>query len=143
MTKIESLPALMLVVAGALIRPDGTVLVQQRPAGKQLAGLWEFPGGKIEIGESPEAALVRELREELAIEVNSGALSPVTFASEALAGRHLVLMLFAVRAWHGDPLALAADALRWVSPCDMATLPMPPADVPLVAALATMLGRSG
>src|SRR4051812_4065234 len=113
MTNDVSGPALVLVVAAALIRPNDTGLVQQRPTGKQLAGLWEFPGGKIEPGESPEAALVRELREELAIEVTPEALSPVTFASEALADRHLVLMLYAVRAWHGEPQALAADELCW------------------------------
>jgi 8-oxo-dGTP diphosphatase len=136
-----SVPALLLVVAAALIRPDGTVLVQQRPTGKQLAGLWEFPGGKIEMGESPEAALVRELREELGIEVAVEALSPVTFASEALSRRHLVLMLYAVRTWQGDPQALEASALQWVTMDEMAALPMPPADVPLVAALQVLVGR--
>jgi 8-oxo-dGTP diphosphatase len=139
MTNDAPVPALLMVVAAALIRPDGTVLVQQRPAGKQLAGLWEFPGGKIETGESPEAALVRELREELGIELAVEALSPVTFASEALAGRHLVLMLYAVRTWQGDPQALEASALRWVTMDEMAALPMPPADVPLVAALQVLV----
>jgi 8-oxo-dGTP diphosphatase len=135
MTNFGSATALLLVVAAALVRADGTVLLQQRPAGKQLAGLWEFPGGKIEPGEDPEAALVRELREELGIEVNAEALSPVTFASEPLAGRHLVLMLYAVREWQGEPRALEAAALTWVTPAGMAALPMPPADVPLVGAL--------
>ena len=139
MTNDAPVPALLMVVAAALIRSDGTVLVQLRPAGKQLAGLWEFPGGKIEMGESPEAALVRELREELGIEVAVEALSPVTFASEALAGRHLVLMLYAVRTWQGDPQALEASALRWVTMDEMAALPMPPADVPLVAALQVLV----
>lgn len=141
MTNIVSTPALLLVVAAALIRLDGTVLLQQRPTGKQLAGLWEFPGGKIEAGESPEAALVRELREELGIEVAVEALAPVTFASEGLAGRHLVLMLYAVRDWVGEPRALEASALIWVTPDSMATLPMPPADVPLVAALKGLVDR--
>ena len=141
MTNDVPVPALLLVVAAALIRPDGTVLAQQRPTGKQLAGLWEFPGGKIEPGESPEAALVRELREELGIEVAVDALSPVTFASEALAGRHLVLMLYAVRTWQGDPQALEACAFRWVTVAEMAALPMPPADVPLVAALRALVDR--
>jgi 8-oxo-dGTP diphosphatase len=141
MTNFGSAPALLLVVAAALVQADKTVLVQQRPAGKQLAGLWEFPGGKIEAGESPEAALVRELREELGIEVAAEALSPVTFASEALAGRHLILMLYAARTWSGEPQALEADALRWVTPAEMAALPMPPADVPLVAALRGLVDR--
>ncbi|RYE94997.1 MAG: (deoxy)nucleoside triphosphate pyrophosphohydrolase [Oxalobacteraceae bacterium] len=141
MANFGSAPALLLVVAAALVRADNTVLVQQRPVGKQLAGLWEFPGGKIEAGESPEAALVRELREELGIEVAAEALSPVTFASEALAGRHLILMLYAARTWSGEPQALEADALRWVTPADMAALPMPPADVPLVAALQGLESR--
>ncbi len=141
MTNFGSAPALLLVVAAALVRADNTVLVQRRPVGKQLAGLWEFPGGKIEAGESPEAALVRELREELGIEVVAEALSPVTFASEALAGRHLILMLYAARTWSGEPQALEADALRWVTPADMAALPMPPADVPLVAALQGLVDR--
>ena len=141
MTNDAPVPALLMVVAAALIRSDGTVLVQLRPAGKQLAGLWEFPGGKIEMGESPEAALVRELREELGIEVAVEALSPVTFASEALAGRHLVLMLYAVRTWQSDPQALEASALRWVTAEAMAALPMPPADVPLVAALKGLVDR--
>ncbi|WP_375420201.1 (deoxy)nucleoside triphosphate pyrophosphohydrolase [uncultured Sphingomonas sp.] len=141
MTNDVPAPALLLVVAAALIRPDGTVLAQQRPTGKQLAGLWEFPGGKIEMGESPEAALVRELREELGIEVALETLSPVAFASEALAGRHLVLMLYAARTWQGDPQALEASALQWVTMDEMAALPMPPADVPLVAALQDLIDR--
>ena len=135
MTNDRPAAALLLVVAAALIRPDGSVLVQRRPAGKQLEGLWEFPGGKIERGETPEAALVRELAEELGIEVSATALSPVTFASAPLVDRHLVLMLFAVREWSGEPRPLDADAIRWVDPRTMATLKMPPADVPLVAAL--------
>lgn len=128
-------PALLMVVAAALTRPDGRVLLQCRPAGKRLAGLWEFPGGKIDAGESPETALVRELAEELGIDVLRSALTPVTFASESLGARHLVLMLYAVTAWHGDPRPLAATELRWLLPGEMHTLPMPPADLPLVAAL--------
>ena len=143
MTNDRPATALLLVVAAALIRPDGTVLVQRRPPGKQLEGLWEFPGGKIEPGESPEHALVRELAEELGIEVTAAALSPVTFASAPLADRHLVLMLFAVRDWRGEPQPLEADAIRWVDPRDMASLAMPPADVPLVAALRERIEARG
>ncbi|HVF93930.1 MAG TPA: (deoxy)nucleoside triphosphate pyrophosphohydrolase [Sphingomonas sp.] len=126
---------LLLVVAAALTDPEGRVLLQQRPPGKHLAGLWEFPGGKIEPGETPEAALVRELREELGIAVNAAALTPVTFASAAAGSRHLILMLYRVETWAGTPQPLDATALRWDHPAAMHALPMPPADVPLVEAL--------
>ncbi len=126
---------LLPVVAAALIDGDGRVLLQRRPPGKQMADLWEFPGGKIEPGEGPEAALARELMEELGIGVDQGAMIPVTFASAPLERRHLLLLLYSVRAWRGEPQALEASALAWVHPADMAALPMPPADVPLVAAL--------
>lgn len=131
-------PVLLLVVAAALIRADGRVLLQRRPTGKQLAGLWEFPGGKIDPGETPEAALVRELAEELGIVVTETALFPVAFASEPLGARHLLLMLYRATEWHGEPRALEAAELRWVTPADITTLPMPPADRPLVAALVGM-----
>jgi 8-oxo-dGTP diphosphatase len=123
------------VVAVALIDADGRVLVQQRPAGKMFAGLWEFPGGKVEPGETPEDALVRELEEELAISVPCGCLFPATFASAPLEDRHLVLMLYTCRKWIGVPRALAAAALKWVRPVDLYALEMPPADKPLIGLL--------
>ncbi len=109
--------------------------MQKRPQGKPLAGLWEFPGGKIEAGESPEDALVRELQEELDIKVSPSALVPFTFASERLGESHLLLMLYLVEQWEGVPQPLAADRLRWCTIEELATLEMPPADVPLVARL--------
>ena len=129
---------LMPVVAAALVAADGRVLLQQRPAGKQHGGLWEFPGGKLEAGESPEAALVRELGEELGIVVDARDLAPVTFASAAAGSRHLLLLLYRITRWSGEPRPLDATALAWVHPSAMATRPMPPADYPLAAALAAM-----
>lgn len=131
------------VVAGALIDAAGRVLLQRRPPGKPLAGLWEFPGGKVEPGESPEAALVRELDEELGVAVSPATLKPVSFASVAQDGRHLLLLLYLARDWHGEPQAKAADALCWARPDEMANLAMPSADVPLVAALARLMERDG
>ncbi len=128
-------PSLLFVVAAALIDAEGRVLMQQRPEGKAHASLWEFPGGKVEAGESPEAALVRELSEELGIVVEYDDLTPSSFATMATGDRHLVLLLYTVRNWHGDPTPIEASALRWDSPEALAKLPMPPADVPLVAAL--------
>jgi len=130
---------LLLVVAVALVDGDGRVLVQQRPPGKPMAGLWEFPGGKVEPGEVPEAALVRELAEELGIEVAIDALAPIAFASEGLGGRHLVLLLYVTRAWEGAPEPRHASALQWARPAEMRALAMPPADVPLVDALERLL----
>ncbi len=127
--------ALRLIVAAALVDEERRILVQKRPQGKPLAGLWEFPGGKIEVGESPEDALVRELQEELDIRVAPAALVPFTFVSERLGDSHLVLMLYLVEQWAGTPQPLAADRLRWCSIKELATLEMPPADVPLVARL--------
>ena len=127
------------VVAAALIDAQGRVLVQQRPPGKQMAGLWEFPGGKLEPGETPEAALVRELTEELGIVVTPSDLIPATFASETLGDRHLLLLLYTCRAWTGAPQALDAVALRWATPDEMRTLPMPPADAPFVDVLQRMI----
>lgn len=132
---------LMTVVAAALMDADGGVLVQQRPAGKSLAGLWEFPGGKVEAGETPESALARELDEELAITVAPEDLVPLAFASEPLAGRHLLLLLYVCRRWTGEPRAVEAAALRWLDPAAMPALPMPPADRPLVAALQALLEK--
>ncbi|WP_267432601.1 (deoxy)nucleoside triphosphate pyrophosphohydrolase [Sphingomonas sp. GM_Shp_1] len=127
------------VVAAALVDEAGRVLLQQRPAGKTLAGLWEFPGGKIEAGESSEAALIRELHEELAIMVEPAALEPAGFATEPLPGRHLMLLLYVVRHWSGTPVALEADGLIWCEPAAMDAWPMPPADVPLVRQLRAYL----
>ena len=120
------------VVAAALLDKDGRVLVQQRPTGKSLAGLWEFPGGKIEPCETPEASLVRELREELGIEVDPRDLKPGPFASEVLGERHLVMLVFLCRRWQGTPVAHHATALAWHRPLELHALPMPPADGPLV-----------
>ncbi len=129
---------LMPVVAAALVAGDGRVLLQQRPRGKQHGGLWEFPGGTVERGETPEAALVRELGEELGIVVDPAELVPVCFASAAAGARHLLLLLYVARRWTGAPRPLDAAALAWVAPREMAEWPMPPADYPLAAALAAM-----
>ncbi|MES1202029.1 MAG: (deoxy)nucleoside triphosphate pyrophosphohydrolase [Pseudomonadota bacterium] len=126
---------LVLVVAAALFDDQGRVLIARRPPGKQLAGLWEFPGGKVEPGESPEAALIRELDEELELTVDSAALTPITFASHAYADFHLLMPLYAVRQWRGEPVARAHDALAWAAPADLGNYEMPPADGPLLAAL--------
>ncbi|WP_066793731.1 (deoxy)nucleoside triphosphate pyrophosphohydrolase [Sphingomonas soli] len=126
---------LLLVVAAALIDGDGRVLVQQRPPGKPMAGLWEFPGGKVEPDEVPEAALVRELEEELGIFFDGQALTPLTFASESLGDRHLILMLYTLRGWEGVPEPRHATALRWVRPAELRALAMPPADQPFIAVL--------
>jgi 8-oxo-dGTP diphosphatase len=135
---MEKIPTL-LVVAAALVGGDGRLLLQQRAPGKAMAGLWEFPGGKVEPGERPEAALVRELGEELGIAVAEAALSPAAFASAELGERHLLLLLYLCRAWEGQPEALDAAALRWATPAEMRALPMPPADMPLVEALERLL----
>lgn len=129
----------LFVVAAALIDADGRVLVQQRPAGKPMAGLWEFPGGKVEPGEIPEAALVRELTEELGITVESACLAPATFASEALGERHLILLLYALRKWTGVPTAHHASGLKWVRPLELHALEMPPADKPLIGLLEALV----
>jgi len=130
---------LLPVVAAALVDLEGRVLLQQRPEGKSLAGLWEFPGGKIEPGETPEAALIRELEEELAIVVPHACLAPATFASAPLGDRHLLLLLYITRKWTGLPRALEATALRWVRPNEMHALPMPPADRPLIGLLDVLI----
>lgn len=123
------------VVAVALVDADGRILLQQRTPGRAMAGLWEFPGGKVEPGERPEAALVRELREELGIETEAACLAPATFASAELGERHLLLLLYICRKWHGVPQPLDATALKWVRPAQMFALPMPPADRPLIGLL--------
>lgn len=126
---------LLLVVAAALIDGQGRVLIAQRPADKSLGGLWEFPGGKLEAGEGPEAALARELLEELDVRVERDAMAPFAFASHAYPGFDLLMPLYLVRRWEGTPRAVEAQALAWVTPADLADYPMPPADVPLVARL--------
>ncbi|WP_374942276.1 (deoxy)nucleoside triphosphate pyrophosphohydrolase [Sphingomonas sp.] len=131
---------LLPVVAAALVDGEGRVLLQQRPPGKAMAELWEFPGGKVEAGETPEDALVRELAEELGIAVTVDAPVPLAFASAAAGERHLLLLLYLVERWTGEPRALEATGLVWIRPRDMHTLPMPPADRPLVDALARRLG---
>lgn len=130
---------LLLVVAAALLNARGQVLVQRRPQGSSLAGLWEFPGGKPEAGETPEQALVRELDEELGITVDPARLAPAAFASEALGDRHLLLLLYVCRLWVGEPVALHASELRWVEIAELDDLDMPPADRPLVAALSGLV----
>ncbi|MFD2647548.1 (deoxy)nucleoside triphosphate pyrophosphohydrolase [Devosia albogilva] len=125
----------LLVAAAALIDAEDRILIAQRPEGKQLAGLWEFPGGKLEPGEGPEAALVRELKEELGITVALADLVAHSFASHAYENFHLLMPLFTCRRWQGTPMALEHAALAWVTPAEMAAFPMPPADEPLVLAL--------
>jgi len=130
----------MLLVVAAQMIADGRVLVQQRPEGSSLPGLWEFPGGKIEPGESPEAALARELDEELGVVVDPAALVPLTFASAPLGDRHLVLLLYRIDAWQGTPQPRHASALAWADMAMLRSLPMPPADLPFLATLAPLIG---
>ena len=130
---------LLLVAAIALVDIDGRVLVQQRPEGKQMAGLWEFPGGKVEAGETPEASLIRELKEELDIDVTEACLAPFSFASHAYADFHLLMPLFVCRRWQGAVRAREGQALKWLRPARRGDLPMPPADKPLVAMLRDLL----
>ncbi len=122
-----------------MVDRDGRVLVQQRPPGTSMAGLWEFPGGKLEPGETPEAALIRELAEELGVEVDHACLAPACFASEPLGERHLLLLVYALRKWKGVPEARHATALRWVRPIELYGLDMPPADRPLIGLLEALL----
>ena len=129
----------MLVAAVALVDTDGRVLLAQRPAGKSMAGLWEFPGGKIDAGETPEAALIRELAEELGIDVTASCLAPFTFASHTYPDFHLLMPLYVCRKWSGIPAAREGQRLAWVWPARLADYPMPPADAPLVASLRDLL----
>jgi 8-oxo-dGTP diphosphatase len=131
---------LLLVVAVALVDADDRVLIAQRPEGKQFAGLWEFPGGKLEPGERPEDALIRELREELGIEVKAACLAPLTFASHAYADFHLLMPLFVCRRWDGFVQSREAQALKWVRAKALRDYPMPPADAPLIPHLVDLLG---
>ena len=130
---------ILLVVAIALVDPDGRVLIAQRPAGKHLEGLWEFPGGKLRQGETPEAALIRELKEELGIDVAESCLAPLSFASHAYEEFHLLMPLYVCRIWQGAVSAREGQQLKWVRPSKLGDWPMPPADAPLVAALRDLL----
>ena len=125
----------ILVSAVALIDVDGRVLLAQRPEGKPMAGLWEFPGGKVEPGETPEAALIRELHEELGIDTWASCLAPLTFASHGYDDFHLLMPLFACRKWEGMPQAREGQVLKWVRARDLRAYPMPPADLPLIPIL--------
>ena len=126
---------ILLVAAVALVDIDGRVLVTRRPEGKHMAGLWEFPGGKIHDGETPEAALIREMREELAIDTAESCLAPLTFASHAYDEFHLLMPLYVCRRWKGTVTPLEGQELKWVRPNALRDYPMPPADAPLVAIL--------
>ena len=127
------------VAACALVDPDGRVLLAQRPEGKPMAGLWEFPGGKVETGETPEQTLIRELEEELGIVVKEACLAPLTFASHSYPEFHLLMPLYICRRWDGIVTAREGQNLTWVRPNRLRDYPMPPADVPLVAHLTTLL----
>jgi 8-oxo-dGTP diphosphatase len=129
---------LVLVAACALIDPDGRILLAQRPAGKSMAGLWEFPGGKIEAGERPEQSLIRELKEELGIAVKEECLAPLTFASHPYPDFHLLMPLYVCRRWEGIVTPQEQQKLKWVRPAELKNYPMPPADEPLISHL-TML----
>ncbi len=130
---------LLLVVAAALVDPDGRVLIAKRPPGKTMAGLWEFPGGKVQSGETPEAALIRELREEIGIDTRQSCLAPVAFASHAYEDFHLIMPLYACRVWQGIVQAREGQELAWVRPVRLGDYPMPPADIPLIAMLRDIL----
>ena len=130
---------LLIVAACALVDPDVRVLIAQRPAGKPMAGLWEFPGGKVEAGERPEETLIRELKEELGIAVKEACLAPLTFASHSYPEFHLLMPLYVCRRWEGTVTALEGQGLAWVRPNRLRDYPMPPADEPLVSHLMTLL----
>ncbi|MEM9370375.1 MAG: 8-oxo-dGTP diphosphatase MutT [Pseudomonadota bacterium] len=125
----------VLVAAAALIDPDGRVLISQRPEGKSMAGLWEFPGGKVEAGETPETCLIRELQEELGIDTWESCLAPLTFASHSYPDFHLLMPLFACRKWDGVVRGREDQVIKWVRARELKEYPMPPADIPLVAVL--------
>lgn len=131
--------SIVLVSAVALVDADGRVLLAQRPAGKAMAGLWEFPGGKVNPGETPETALIRELAEELGIDVAASCLGPFTFASYSYPDFHLLMPLYLCRKWSGIPTAREGQRLAWVRPARLGDYPMPPADPPLVAMLRDLL----
>ena len=130
---------LVLVAACALVDRDGRVLVAQRPQGKPMAGLWEFPGGKLAAGETPEACLIRELREELAVDTEASCLAPLTFASHGYDGFHLLMPLYVCRRWEGIVTPMEAQRIAWVKPNKLRNYKMPPADEPLIAHLMALL----
>ena len=130
---------IVLVSACALVDSDGRVLIAERPEGKAMAGLWEFPGGKVEPGESPEATLIRELKEELGIDVRAACLAPLTFASHAYADFHLLMPLYVCRRWKGLVHGREGQELKWCAANQLRALPMPPADVPLIPFLEELL----
>jgi 8-oxo-dGTP diphosphatase len=129
----------LLVVAVALVDPDGRVLLAQRPEGKAMAGLWEFPGGKVDPGERPEQALIRELREELGIDTEASCLAPLSFASHAYDDFHLLMPLWVCRKWDGIAQPREGQVLKWVRPNDLRAYPMPAADLPLIPVLQDLL----
>lgn len=130
---------MLLVVAVALVDPDGRVLLAQRPEGKAMAGLWEFPGGKVDPGERPEQALIRELREELGIDTEASCLAPLSFASHAYDDFHLLMPLWVCRKWEGIAMPREGQVLKWVRPNDLRAYPMPAADLPLIPVLQDLL----
>jgi 8-oxo-dGTP diphosphatase len=136
---MEKNPTMLFVVAGALISQANEILVQKRPVGKSMAGLWEFPGGKVESHETPESALVRELKEELGIVIDPEKMVPATFASEPLGDRNLLLLLYICREWHGEVQALESLEMQWVTIDSIRALAMPPADAPFIDYLAKAL----
>ena len=138
-TAPEGARPLVLVAAAALVDADGRVLLARRPAGKVMAGLWEFPGGKLGADETPERALIRELREELDIDVEQSCLAPLAFASHGYDAFHLLMPLYICRVWYGTVTPREGQDLRWVRPARLGGLPMPPADAPLVAVLRDLL----
>ena len=134
---------LLLVAACALVDADGRVLIARRPAGKEMAGLWEFPGGKVDPGERPELTLIRELKEELGIDVQEACLAPLTFASHTYEAFQLLMPLWICRKWNGEPKALEGQELAWVRPNRLRDYPMPPADEPLIPHLIDLIGSPG
>jgi 8-oxo-dGTP diphosphatase len=136
----DPLPVKMILVSAvALVDPDGRVLLAQRPEGKAMAGLWEFPGGKVEPGETPEAALIRELREELGVDTEESCLAPLTFASHSYDDFHLLMPLFVCRKWQGTPQPREGQTLEWARPARLRDYPMPAADIPLIPIIRDLL----
>jgi 8-oxo-dGTP diphosphatase len=136
---MDGAPPLLLVAACVLLDSEGRILIAKRPPGRSLAGLWEFPGGKVEQGESPEHALIRELAEELGIDIAAADLAPLTFASHGYPDFHLLMPLFLCTRWRGEPVPHEGQELAWVKPTELAAYAMPPADEPLKAVLPALL----